>query len=261
MKKSAYLVGPFIGELEWELFRFAPYIIHLKKMKPSNKVIVYTRTSRFDLYGNYADILVPLNLKSNRPLVEEGFGLRNFENYKYNILKDFYYKKYSKRYVIEEHIFPYMGSWERRIKWQLPRDNMDYDFRPRKENYNLLDGFFDSTSNVFVCNNDSDIRHFLFSRRYNPIMYHWVVDIVKHSKKGLKLSFVGCLIVLLRNCKFIVANMNSTAAKLALLLKIPVISINEKMTYDSIKLLNPFNTPVINCYNIEEGVDIYENNI
>ena len=37
MKRSAILVGPFVGELEWEMYRFAPYLIHLKKENPKYK--------------------------------------------------------------------------------------------------------------------------------------------------------------------------------------------------------------------------------
>lgn len=261
MKKDcAYLVGPFIGELYWEMYRFAPYIIHLKKENPKCKFIVFTRPSRFDLYGNYADILVPLILKYEKEENQNAFGIEKFEEYKFNALKDFYYKKYRKRYNIIEHIFPYVVTWRKKIKWQFPRDKMDYDFRPRKKNYSTMEKLFDSTATVFVDSKDSDMRHRLLQRKYNPVMKHWMKDVVR-DKNGNKISYIGCLIILLRDCKFVVANMKSTIAKLALLLKIPVISINEKMSYDSIQLLNPFNIPVINCYDIEEGVDIYENNI
>jgi len=58
MLDKAYLFGPFFGELSWEYFRFAPYAIYLKKISPDIKMIVFTRPSRFDLYGQYADILV-----------------------------------------------------------------------------------------------------------------------------------------------------------------------------------------------------------
>ena len=65
MRPKAFLFGPFVGELCWEFFRFAPYAIHLKKNNPNSRLIVLTRPSRFDLYGQYADILVPLRLKND----------------------------------------------------------------------------------------------------------------------------------------------------------------------------------------------------
>ena len=257
MKQNAYLVGPFIGELEWELYRFAPYAIHLKKENPKNKLIVFTRNPRFDLYGKYADILVPLNLKNENEYVQNGFGIEKFDLYKFNILKDFYFKKYRKRFIVDDHIFPFVVTWRKKIKWQFPRSKMNYDFKPREENYSTLEKLFDSSSNVFVDNKDSDIRHALYNAGYNPIMKHWLVDIVK-KENGSQVSYLGCLMVLLKDCKFVVASMQSIVGRLALLLKIPIISIDEKMSYDSISLLNPFEIPVINCYSIEEGVDIYE---
>jgi hypothetical protein len=259
MKPLAYLIGPFIGELYWEMYRFAPYIIHLKKENPNYKLIVFTRPNRFDLYGTYADILVPLNFRNENRYVQNGFGIDKFECYKYNMLKDFLYKKYKKRYTINRHILPDIETWKKKIKWQFPRDEMDYDFRPRKKNYSTIKNLFDSTCNVFVDNSDSDIRHSLLHRKYDPIMKHWLKDIVK-NKKNTKVSYIGCLIVLMRDCKFIVANMKSDVARLALLLNIPVISVDEEISYDEISLMNPFNVPVINCHSIEEGVDIYENN-
>ena len=260
MNKSAYLAGPFIGELDWELYRFAPYAIHLKRENPNAKLIVYTRPTRFDLYGSYADILVPLNLKYEKQYEQHCFGLFGFDNKDYDLLKDFYYKKYAKRYEIEDHIVPDVCIWRKKIKWQFSRSEMDYNFRPRKQNEKILDGLFDSTNSVFVSSGDSDIRRSLSNMGYDPIMQHWLIDVVKNNGTNLETSFVGCLIVLIKKCRFVVSNVNSLSAKIALLLGVPVISINEKMKYDSVRLLNPFNVPVINCYEIEEGVDIYEDN-
>lgn len=261
MKESAYLIGPFVGELEWEFYRFAPYIINLKKLNPECKFIVYTRPSRFDLYGKYADILVPLNLKNDEELIKECFSIRRFDVDKYNILIKYLFRKYTKRYLIVKHLYPDIEIWRRRIKWQFPRDEMDYNFQPRTANAEIIDGLFDSTNSVFICPHDSEIRHSVNDYGYDPVMLHWLEDVVKNQSDGIHSSFIGCVIELLKRCKFVVGNMSSSVSKLALLLKIPVISINEKMDYDSISLINPFNVPVINCENIEEGIKVYENNI
>ena len=61
---KAVLFGPFLGELSWEFYRFAPYAIYLKKRNPDIKLIVLTRKERFDLYGKHADILIPLRIKN-----------------------------------------------------------------------------------------------------------------------------------------------------------------------------------------------------
>ena len=60
MKKSIALFGPFIGSLSWEFYRFAPLMIFLKRLYPDKKIAVLTRPERFDLYGQYADYLIPL---------------------------------------------------------------------------------------------------------------------------------------------------------------------------------------------------------
>jgi len=57
-KPKAFLFGPFLGELSWEFYRFAPYAIYLKKHNPDVNIIVLTRKERFDLYGIYADIII-----------------------------------------------------------------------------------------------------------------------------------------------------------------------------------------------------------
>ena len=256
---KAYLFGPFVGELEWEMYRFAPYAIHLKKESPDYKLIVYTRKSRFDLYGKYADVLVPLNLKYEKDFTQCDFGIKKFQQKHYDIIKDYFYDKYDKRFNIIDHFIPDIDIWRYRIKWQFPRSKMNYDFQPRSENEDVIHGLFDSSTNVYVTEQDSEIRHMLHGRGYNPIMNDWVYDL-KNWNKQLDVSFVGCVMICLRNCKFVVGNMDSWITKLALLLKIPVVSIDETMTYDSIYLLNPFDIPVINCTNIEEGIDIYEDN-
>jgi hypothetical protein len=258
-KSKAILVGPFVGELEWEMIRFAPYIIHLKKQDPSIKIIVYTRPSRFDLYGKFSNILVPLKFKNLRGLKENGFGLDGLTLNEFLVLKNFLYNKYKERFEIIDHIYPAIEIWRKRIKWQFPRNKMDYNFQPRSENYEVI-GYNDSTSEVFVASEDSEIRRRLNMRGYSPFMLQWLKEIVS-ERDYAKISMLGCLMVFLKKCKFTVGNISSPFCKLSLLLKVPVISVNEQMTYDAISLINPFNTLVINCNNIDEGVDIYENSI
>jgi hypothetical protein len=257
MKRDAYLFGPFIGEFEWEMYRFAPFAIHLKKKSPYSKIIVFTRSDRFDLYGKYADILVPLNLKNDKKYKQKKFAAQGFERRKYKLIADYFFKKYEKRFNILDHFYPDISTWRYRIKWQFSINEMDYDFQPRNTNKEIVGHLVDSPNNVLVNFRDSEIRHSLVERDYNPFMIDWFEDICEKKNSS---SFIGCLILYLKSCKFVVGNVDSSISKLALLLKIPVISINESMSYDEINLLNPFNTPVINCYDINEGIDIYEDN-
>ena len=96
IKPEAYLVGPFIGDLYWECYRFAPYIIHLKKRYPKTKFIVFTRPQSFDLYGQYADVFVPLNLRKDKSYTPNCFGLKGFKIVDYKTLNSFFIKNKKK---------------------------------------------------------------------------------------------------------------------------------------------------------------------
>ena len=55
-RKDAVLLGPFVGELYWEVGRFAPLLpkmINKEYKKKDVTYIVLTRRERFDLYGKY----------------------------------------------------------------------------------------------------------------------------------------------------------------------------------------------------------------
>ena len=62
MKQDVVLMGPFVGEFYWEAGRFAPLLPAMRARKYKDrdvKYVVFTREERFDLYGKYADILIP----------------------------------------------------------------------------------------------------------------------------------------------------------------------------------------------------------
>lgn len=252
-KEKAYLFGPFIGELDWECYRFAPYAIHLKKRNPDVKLIVFTRPERFDLYGKYVDIFVPMNLKNEKIYTQKGFNLIGFDPKAYVSTMRFFRKKYIHRFEIIGGFFPDIDGWRYKVKWQFPRDLMDYDFKPRNKNESIVDDYtYDSSSYVV-----SDIVDYVHGYECMD-----VAEFRSYCRKNNdnKSSFIGSLICLIREAEFVVSNLNSFVGKLSLLLKIPVISPNESLSEDSIGLINPFNTRVITCRNVEEGVDIYENN-
>lgn len=80
---NAVLVGPFLGEFFWEMFRFAPYIIYLRSRKyrndPKTKFIILTRPDRFDLYGLYSDILCPLIIEGDgEDYIQNSYRLDNY---------------------------------------------------------------------------------------------------------------------------------------------------------------------------------------
>jgi hypothetical protein len=266
MKEKVYLYGPFVGELFWELIYFAPFAIFKKHQDPTVKTIVFTRPTRFDLYGRWADILVPLKIKEEEKYYKQvGFGLEPLSYDFYKELSVYLKKRYSSTYIIKDHFYPDIVGFRSKVKWQFLRDNMLYDFKPRKENSLEVRKIIPLNKKVvFVDVNTTEeftkIYHELKLSNYYCISNNELVAFLKETQiKGI--SYVGYIIELIRNCKFVVTNFSSLSFRVSLLLKIPLLCPNEAISDDTIHLLNPFNTKVIKCSNIKDGIQEYENSI
>jgi len=141
--EKAILMGPFVGELYWEAGRFAPMLpfFEFKKFKGQKvKYIVLTRKERFDLYGRYADILVPLKIEGDYEGKRQPncFLLNTYSREEYINLAKKFYSQYSKRYKIIQHIYPDITRKKWLNKNQFPSHKMMYKFRPRDQNYDLV---------------------------------------------------------------------------------------------------------------------------
>ena len=256
-KNKAYLFGPFFGELSWEYYRFAPYAIHLKKENPDIKLIVMTRPQRFDLYGQYADVLVPLKIENEHVYQQQAFKLLGFDLAVHKQICDMFRITYKKKYILEDVFVPDVSSLRYNLKWQFPRGKMDYDFSPRKSCLNIIKKFYRKKENVLV-----DFDYEFKNQKYNIIQTrHFQRMTSMLTSSDTSTSYIGCLIEMIKHSKFVISHLTSDVAKLALLLKVPLIYPNREMTIDNVNLLNPLNTPIIDCESVEEGVRIYENNI
>jgi hypothetical protein len=246
-RPKAFLFGPFLGELSWEFYRFAPYAIYLKKHTPDIKIIVLTRKNRFDLYGKYADILIPLRIANEDIFAQREFGLNGYKTEHYDTIKKYFYEKYNKRFDIVDHFCPLTHGWRRKIRWQFPRDKMSYDFQIQEKPYYDLVNEIIREDDIIV---DNEAAGFLF-------MNDWIEI---NATDLFKIVDLGVVIESLKVCEYVIGNMKFDLSRLAILLKKPLVSLKEKLSDDRIHLLNPFKTPVIKCKNLNEGVDIYEDN-
>ena len=251
---KANLFGPFFGESSWEFYRFAPYAIYLKKVEPDTRMIVLTRSSRFDFYGKYADILVPLNIPNDHNHKQIAFKLIGFDEGMVKNISDLFMSKYNEKFEISNHYIPDTSILRFNLKWQFPRSRMDYNFSPRLYNSALINRVYPETNMVIL---DEKIN-------YSNTNYT-IVTIEDFNKKITNLiddksSYFGCLIELIKKAKFTISNISSDVGRLSLLLKTPLIYQNREATLDSISLLNPLKTKVIDCDKIEDGVQFYENN-
>ncbi|MHA1232630.1 MAG: hypothetical protein ACTSPQ_18515 [Candidatus Helarchaeota archaeon] len=255
MRNKAYLFGPFFGELSWEYFRFAPYAIYLKRISPDIKMIVLTRPERFDLYGQYADILIP------QRVTETGFKQSGFKLLKYpdsiyeNLVLDFKVQ-YAKKFDIIDHFYPDIVGWRYKVKWQFPRDKMDYNFIPRKKNAEFVKEYIGEKNSIILSHRKYDYR----DSKYEMINFRDFNEDVSDKIDNKNITKLGCLIELIKRSDFVASTLQQDMGRLALLCQKPLIYLNRRVKNDDVRLMNPFDIPVIDCRSIQEGVEIYENN-
>lgn len=250
---KVYLFGPFFGEASWEYFRFAPYMIYLKKNNPDIKAVVLTRISRFDFYGKYATILVPLNIQDDCNYKQIAFRLSGFDDLMAKKICVFFRKKYEEKFEIFNHFFPDFSLLRYNLKWQFPRSKMIYDFQPRESNFVLMNKLYPE-NNIIILDEKIDYEN----KNYKVITTDIFMKSIIESTNTQNIYY-GCLIELIKRCKFVVSNIESDVGKLSLLLNKPLIYLNRKVSSDTISLLNPLKTKIIDCENIEDGVRKYEN--
>jgi len=142
---KAVLLGPFVGEFYWEAGRFAPILPYLKGKKYKNqkiKYIVLTREERFDLYGRHANVFVPLRIDGDYERRQPNcFRLNGLKPHQYDAIVQKFKKKYKDRYNIIEHIYPDVRKAVFGNKNQFHPKKMIYKYKPRIENYRLVEDF------------------------------------------------------------------------------------------------------------------------
>ena len=153
-KQNAVLMGPFVGEFYWEAGRFAPILPFLKQkryQKREVKYVILTREERFDLYGCHADILVPLRVENDYGKWKPNcYRLNGLGVAKYEEIAKKFRKKYKAKYNILEHFYPKI---ERKLflnRNQYPVARMVFDFKPRRENYKLVNQYLPDDKPIVV---------------------------------------------------------------------------------------------------------------
>ena len=154
-KKHAVLLGPFVGELYWEGGRFAQMLPNMISKQYKNRddieYIVLTRKERFDLYGKFADILVPLRIPGDyKSLSPNCFRLNGLKGGQYHDIANKFKKKYQQRYKILKHIYPDVSKGQYVNKNQYRRNELKYVYAPRKENYKLVDAYLPDQKPIIV---------------------------------------------------------------------------------------------------------------
>ena len=264
--KSAFLFGPFIGNLTYELFSYAPHAINIKKENPDSNLIVYTRPERLDLYGKYADILIPLRIKNDSDVLQHKYLLSGLSKSNYDKMIQLFKRKYRDHYDIKDHIYPDITNYKSHNKWQFSRHMLNYEFKPRSDNKKLINKHIKLNKNryivvdlsglyldesfyyieeldrildkdiMFICYNPNKLNtNLIFSSRN-------ILDL-NILKYDIKTSLIGCLILCIKKALFTISNNFSDATQLSLLLGTKLV-INRDYSDDFLKIINPLNTEV-----------------
>ena len=190
MKPSAVLFGPFTGEMYWEFGRFVPHFIWKRKKEYKNgdvKFIVLTKPENFDMYGTYADILVPLKLKDESKYKPNCFRSDNLKTEDYFSIINLFKNQFSPRYNILEMIYPDISKRQYSNRNQYPKEKMSYDYSPRKSNKQLIEQNIDNKPIVILAP-----RYREGFKRNWP---HWnkLYDLIYENKKLINnYNFVIC---------------------------------------------------------------------
>jgi hypothetical protein len=253
--RTALLFGPFVGDIIYEMCYFAPHAIYRKKESSDKgtKLIVFSRPDRLDLYGQYVDIFVPLNLANDLEEFQNGWGSDIYTSDVFSSLISVFKRKFVSRFNDVENFIPTIKGNLSKLKWQFPRCEMDYDFKPRISNQKCLSEILPFKKSFFLCEykiNNVDSTDCITIGEFNKAYQDFKID---------QTTYLGTLIELLKQCNFFAGNLSSISGRLALLLKKPIIT-TEEIKGDSIHLMNPFRVPVSIVNDIEKGIKIYHEN-
>jgi len=188
--EKAILLGPCIGELFWEFARFSPILpyYHKKYHKQNVKFIVMTRQDRFDMYGMYADILVPLRIDGDGSKFKaDCFRLMGYSIDKYkNIVKRFN-KQYRKRFDVLEHIYPKLENKRFAQKQQFPKTNMAFKWKPRIENERAINSYIKNDKPIVVL-----APRYRKGMKRNWPYWSQLYDLIYNSDMYNRYNFVIC---------------------------------------------------------------------
>ncbi len=268
MKEKVVLVGPCIGEMYWEFGRFVPYVIWKKTYQYQEvPFIVLTRPQMFDAYTGYASILIPLNIPGDGTRYKANcFRLDDFPQDAYNYIIDSFKKQYSS-FQILDHIIPDISKKQFLNKNQFPKDKLLFNYKPRKENYMVLDESLDNRPYVILAPRYREgmkrnwghwqtLYDMIFEnkdliRKYNFIICGKSPDYVPDKRDRFfdinsivnnKTSLIGITIEAIKRAKLTIGS-QSAIPNISLLLKVPVLEWGHQRYLHTIDY-NPFKTKV-----------------
>ena len=145
-----------------------------------------------------------------------------------------------------------MATYQRNIKWLYPRDQINFDFRPRPKNNKIAQDIVKNINNVIISE-----FHLNFQKigSYQIIPYRYFINKLTIDQDC---TILGILIEVMRKSRFIHGDIDSILGRLAMLMKIPLISQRGHLDMHYLNPLNPYKSIVIGCSELEDGIAYLE---
>lgn len=128
--------GPHVGEVGWEVLRFAPHVLYLKRYNPTIPIIVAARAARKDLYHGISDYFVPVDDLITDDSHQDCFWCKSFGQPQIDIINWNVRKKFPAADIT--YVEPPMlkGTAYANKNWKA--DQRSYGFKPRPSNDKFL---------------------------------------------------------------------------------------------------------------------------
>jgi hypothetical protein len=143
-----------LGELFWEIGRFAPHIIYKmrKQYRDQNvSLIAASRLDRMDIYGQLTSVFVPLRISGDGIEYKANcYRLDNYSEIEYHNLGKALKNQFSDRYDIIEVIYPKIDKNNFSNKRQFPQKEQTYKYFPRPENLEMINSYITTDKRLVV---------------------------------------------------------------------------------------------------------------
>jgi len=189
-KQSVLLVGPFVGELYWECFRFAPWVFYQQKKHFNNlPLVVLTRPDRYDIYGARCTEFKPLEIKGDNDYrFGECFRMMGLEKNDYLTIAKYFRIEMEKKYNIVEHFLAPFDKPDYLNKDYYPLSQRIFEYYVRKDNRKLIHKFLKDVTKPIVIIAPRFRKNFKRNWPYWQELYDKLYD----TKWTEKIEFIIC---------------------------------------------------------------------
>ena len=186
-KQKVILVGPFVGELYWEFFRFAPYVF--KQNSKNYPLVVLTRPDRYDIYGDRVIEFIPLDIKGDSiKRFGECFKMIGLDIVDYDKITKTFHDQMEMKYKIVDHFVPPFKKPQYLDKDYYPLNHRLFEYKTREDNVNLVNNFFKKNNKPIVVLAPRYRKNFKRNWPYWQEFYDKICD----TKWNDKIDFVIC---------------------------------------------------------------------